>query len=478
MRVLLSIILSTLLLPIFFSCEENDDFSSDPNIRLSFSRDTISFDTVFTDIGSSRRTLMVYNPSGSAVVISSAKVMNPDKSGFSIVFDGVSGVDIQNTELLKKDSAYLYVMVKIDPNNANNPILIRDSICFTINGKQQFIQLEAVGQDVHLWRGKSIVNDTTLTGEKPFLVYDSLIVEKSATLNIEKNVKIHFHSGAGIKVYGTIKAMGTVTEPIIFRGDRTDNLFSNVPYDRIPGQWEGMEVDSLSFNNYFEHFHLRNSIKGIWFKPSNLSNSKAIFRNSIIHNTKEDGINAQNCDIKGENSLFSNSGGALVKLIGGKYEFLHCTLANYMSWWGMRPGKALIIGNYTDDERFAPLIKCDFANSIISGSGNSEIKFQEAPEVIPTPFEHLFTNCLIKIGGEDDANFVNTIWKEDAKFKNINKDNDRFYSFELDSLSPAINKADFIKAYQLPLDMNGNSRLSDEGPDIGCYEWISSAETP
>jgi len=476
MRILLSSILALLITSFFFSCEEDDDFSSDPNLKIEFSRDTISFDTVFTNIGSSRRTLMIYNRNNKSLVVSSAKVMNPEKSGFSIVFDGVSGEDVQNTEILKKDSAYLYVMVKIDPNNSDSPMSVRDSICFTINGRQQFVQLEAIGQDVHLWRGKSIASDTTLTSERPFLIYDSLIVEKDATLNLEKNVKLFFHSGAGIKVYGTINAKGTLEEPVIFRGDRTDNIFTNVPYDRIPGQWEGMEVDSLSFNNYFEHFHLRNSLQGIWFKPSNLSASKAIFKNSIIHNTKSDGINAQNCDIKGENSLFSNAGGATMKLIGGKYEFLHCTLANYMSWWGMRAGKALIIGNYTDNKQLAPLVKCDFSNSIIAGSGSAEISLQEAPDVIPTPFEHLFTNCLIKIGGEDDDNFVSTIWKEDPKFKNINNDKDYFYSFELDSISPAKNKGDMIKAYLLPLDMNGKSRLNDDGPDIGCYEWIGHTE--
>ena len=139
----------------------------------------------------------------------------------------------------------------------------------------------------------------------------------------------------------------------------------------------------------------------------------------------------------------------------------------------MRKDVALTIANITSDNNAAPLAKCNFTNSIIAGLSSSEIKLKKA-ENTSIPFNHLFTNCLIKVGGEDDENFVETIWKEDPKFKNINNDSNYFYSYELDSLSPARNKANYIKAMSLPNDMLGRSRFQDEGPDIGCYEWVSS----
>ena len=472
MRFLFTLTFILIFFSCFFSCEEKDDFSSNPDLRLAFSSDTISFDTVFTNIGSSRQTLKVYNNNDKSLIVSSVKVMNSEKTGFSIAVDGVSGNEVIDTEILKKDSAYVFIMVKVDPLNSDNPLIIRDSIRFVINGQTQYVQLEAVGQDVHVWRGKTIEQDTILTGEKPFLVYDSLVIAPNVTLNLRKNVQMFFHAGAGVKLRGTINAKGTKDEPVVFRGDRTDRIFTDVPYDRIPGQWEGMIVDSLSFNNHFEYFHLRNSVYGIYFKQSNTLTQKAYFLNSIIHNTTSDGIYAHNCDIKGDNSLFSNSGGSVMRLIGGKYEFLHCTLANYISWWGMRKDVALTIANITSDNNAAPLAKCNFTNSIIAGLSSSEIKLKKA-ENTSIPFNHLFTNCLIKVGGEDDENFVETIWKEDPKFKNINNDSNYFYSYELDSLSPARNKANYIKAMSLPNDMLGRSRFQDEGPDIGCYEWVS-----
>lgn len=455
---------------VFISCVEDDNFSSSPNLRLSFSNDTISFDTVFTEVGSSRKTLMVYNENKNSVNISSIKVMNPQKSGFSLVVDGVSGVDVKNTEILKKDSAYIYIMVKIDPNNANNPIIVSDSIQFEINGQHQYVHLEAFGQDIIRWRGKTIESDTTLTGEKPILVFDSLVIDKGATLTLKENVRIFFHNGAKVEVLGNIYAKGTIEQPVVFRGDRTDRIFTHVPYDRIPGQWEGMFVDSLSFNNHFENFHLRNSIIGIQFNPSNLSEQKALLRNTIIHNTQLDLISAENCDIKAENSLFTNSGGMLLKVVGGKYEFLHCTFANYIRW--IRGGGILSISNKSGTDHLKPLIKCEFTNSIISGN-NSTVSINKADEV---PLNYLFNNCLFSMGGQDDENFIDSIWRENPKFKfiSVTSQDNYYYNFELDSDSPAKDKGDLAKAFALPYDILGNSRLSDQGPDIGCYEWVTN----
>jgi len=417
---------------------------------------------------------MVYNKNKNALNISSIKVMNPERSGFSLVVDGVAGYEVRNTEILKKDSAYIYIMVKVNPNNSNSPVIISDSIRFELNGTQQYVHLEAIGQDVLRWRGKTIENDTTLTGEKPFLVFDSLIIAKNATLNLKQNVTVYFHNKAKVEVFGKINAIGTVDEPVVFRGDRTDRIFSYVPYDRIPGQWEGIFVDSLSFNNHFEHFHLRNSIVGIQFNPSNLSEQKAIFKNAMITNSQFDLVSAQNCDIKAENSLFANAGGTVMKLTGGKYDFLHCTLANYIKW--VSAGGTLKLSNKAG-ENLLPLIKCEFSNSILANIRPDTVRVLLLDEAKDVPFNHLFINCLFNIGGGDDDNFINTVWREDPKFKYTNTEieyKNHYYDFSLDSISPAIDMGDVGKAFLLPYDIIGNSRVSDGGPDIGCYEWIPS----
>ena len=51
-----------------------------------------------------------------------------------------------------------------------------------------------------------------------------------------------------------------------------------------------------------------------------------------------------------------------------------------------------------------------------------------------------------------------------------------YFDFRLDSVSPARNIGDKLTAKLLPTDRLGNSRLEDEGPDAGCYEWKPEAK--
>ena len=62
-----------LLIISFSSCRTEFDF--EPNTgNLSFSRDTVYLDTVFTNIGSSTYTLKVYNNSNKNIAIPSIKL--------------------------------------------------------------------------------------------------------------------------------------------------------------------------------------------------------------------------------------------------------------------------------------------------------------------------------------------------------------------------------------------------------------------
>ena len=67
--VLIFLLLAALSGGLLTSCIE-DDFSSSPNDVLTFSTDTVRFDTVFTDIGTSTRIFKVYNRSKKSLNIS------------------------------------------------------------------------------------------------------------------------------------------------------------------------------------------------------------------------------------------------------------------------------------------------------------------------------------------------------------------------------------------------------------------------
>ena len=82
--------------------------------------------------------------------------------------------------------------------------------------------------------GWVITKDTTLTPRRPIVIYDSLVVAKDVTLTLEAGTQLLFHEGAGIDVRGRLVAHGTLEQPVVLRGDRTDHIFDYLTYDRLP----------------------------------------------------------------------------------------------------------------------------------------------------------------------------------------------------------------------------------------------------
>ena len=164
------------------ACDELDDhYATNPAYRLSFSTDTLAFDTVFSTVGSTTKQLMIYNKNDEPLNIESILLASGETTGFRINVDGRKGSTFNNVSILEQDSMYVFVEVTVNPNNGNQPLLVQDSILFQVNGNRQSVLLEAYGQDVHLYKGgKTFDRDTTLPADKPYLIYDSLTISKGA----------------------------------------------------------------------------------------------------------------------------------------------------------------------------------------------------------------------------------------------------------------------------------------------------------
>ncbi len=209
----------------FSSCDD-ELFTDNPQKTLAFSTDTLTFDTVFTTIGSTTEKFLVYNPNNRALHISSIGLAGGKNSQFRINVDGNTSADNQfrNIDISANDSLYIFVEVTVDPNNADSPVLIDDSVVFQTNGVEQRVRLEAFGQDMILIKNKTILNDTTLSAQRPYLIYGYLAVDSAKTLNIPAGCKFYFHNNADLIVYGNLKAEGTFEKPIEMRGDRLDKV--------------------------------------------------------------------------------------------------------------------------------------------------------------------------------------------------------------------------------------------------------------
>lgn len=454
-----------LFLMLFSSCQDDNDFSDSKDLTLLFSSDTIRFDTVFATLGSATKQFKIYNRTNNSLTIQSIELVNASKSGFRMNIDGEKGTKLTNVDILKKDSLYGFVEVTVDPTNSKNPVLIRDSIRLVVNGNIQYVQLEAVGQDVYIWKDKVVTTDSVITGDKPLLIYNSLTINKGVTLDVQKGTTFFLRNNATVDIYGSIITQGTAQEPIVFRGSRFDNIDGNIPYDNTPGQWSGITFHAESYGNVLNNVIVKNAVRGVTFSAADTQYKKAEFANTIVQNTSEYSLLAINCYINFQNCLFANSKAAAVSLIGGKYNFLHCTLANYYRW-SVRQKECLAIGNVYQGKAY-DLDKCDFINTIVSGSASGELLLSGVSTVA---YNYKFQNCLIKALEQKNEHFVNTVWNADPLFVNINNDKDYSYNFELQATSPAIGKADRSYSLLLPYDLKGRSRLMDTDPDIGCYE--------
>ena len=153
------------------SCDGLDEnYSNNPNHRLSFSVDTLSFDTVFTTIGSATKEFMIYNRNDQPLLISEIMLASGEETGFRINVDGRKGDHFQDVRIQADDSLYVFVEVTVNPNASNQPLLVDDSIIFTTNGVKQSVRLEAYGQNVNLYKnGLILTQDTHLQPNGPTL---------------------------------------------------------------------------------------------------------------------------------------------------------------------------------------------------------------------------------------------------------------------------------------------------------------------
>lgn len=454
------------------SCEE-EEFYESSDIKLAFSQDTLIFDTVFTTIGSSTKYLTVKNPYSKSVKISSIYLAGGNDSPYRINIDGFSGTRLEDHVIKSKDSLYIFVEVTIDPNSADLPMVVKDSIIFAFKNNIQDVNLISWGQDVNLINGdeNGIIQGTQYwTNNKPYLIYNSMLVDTNSTLTIEPGTKLHFHKNSRLYVLGTLVADGTFEEPIIFQGDRPED-----DYDDIPGQWDGIWLMAGSNNNVFNFTEVKNAIIGIqvdtltneWEPTLKISNSKILNMTSV-------GLFAQGSTIEAHNNVFANCGQIAVALtIGGSYSFYHCTIANY---WGYstRTTPSVLLNNYYIDEnnnyQLRPLNQAIFGNCIIYGNKESEIVLDKRETA---DFNFLFDHTLIKIDEDfsttDNSHFKNIILNKDPKFKSPYNNN-----YELDTLSVAKDYGSAEYGNLFPLDINLNNRMNDTGPDLGAFERIET----
>lgn len=462
-RDLLSIVI--IFFTIFiFSCEK-ESFITKPSAQLNFSTDTVFFDTVFTTIGSVTKKFTVKNPHDKRIKISEIKLARGKDSDYRLNINGIQSNKVSDVELAANDSMYIFAEVTVDPTNQNNPLVIKDSVVFETNSNKQDVKLVSWGQDMHLLKGKVLKTDATWQADKPYLIYNSALIDSGVTLTIQAGANVHFHRNSRFFIKGTLIADGTKEEPIVFQGDRLDH-----EYDDIPGQWDGIYMIAGSHDNYLDYVEIKNAIIGL--QVDTLGNTTAptlSISNSKIKHMTYAGLYAQGSTIKAYNCVIGDCGNyALALTLGGSYEFYHTTIGNY--WYGStRNTPSLVLNNYykdtTGNYNYRDLDKAFFGNCIIYGNKGNEIGFDNKSEAT---FNYTFDHSLLKINSDIETNnehYNNIIKNKNPRFVSTSD-----HKLKLDTLSPAVDTGKEQFGQDYPFDIEGNSRIVDEAPDLGAYE--------
>lgn len=500
MRYFITFIICIVLISIS-SCRK--DFSTIPNFgKLEFSKDTVFLDTVFTNIGSATYNLKVYNRGDKAITIPKIALENGTNSNYRLNVDGIPGKEFNNIDILAKDSIYVFVETTIDANSVTNP-LYTDRILFDTGINQQDVDLVTLVQDANfIFPGRDPINmkidsltldgqPTTIKGRfltdaelnftntKPTVIYGYAAVAANKTLTIDAGARIHFHSNSGLIIddKATLKVNGTLSEKVVFEGDRLENSFS-----RIPGQWGTIWMRAGSKENEIKHAQIKNGIIGILIDSIGSNSAPTLkLENTEIYNNSNFGILARETNIEAHNVVIGSAGQAsLAATVGGTYNFTHSTFANFWNN-GIRQLPAVLVNNFfvyqnengQEITETRDLQAANFTNCIFDGNNNIEFvldkvdgslfNFNVRNSMISFNDNGNNFNGVLELDFDNNPNYQNIILNGFSNFRETNRED-----FIIGEDSDAINKA---TSTLFNLDILGVDRSST--PDIGAYQHIS-----
>ena len=421
---------SLLFIAVLFSaaCTDNDSFSTSAGNRLSFSEDTIRFDTLFSTVPSTTQAFWVHNHSDDGIRIKTARLERGIQSGYRVNVDGTYLNPVgSDFEVRKGDSLLVFVEVTTRENHAAEPQLVEDNLILTLeSGIEQRVNLRTYSWDALKLSNLVISRDTTIESSTPIIVYgDGITVAEGVRLTL-RNTDFYFHDGAGIEALGTL-----VAEGCLFRGDRLDRMFTYLPYDRVPGQWQGITLASHDTQNSLTNCEIRNAIDALVCDSTSL-----MLVNTVIHNSNGAGLMARNSEVTLSYCQFSNTLDDCLALEGCQAQIDHCTMAQFFPFSADR-GAALSFRT----TNLPMMLYC--SNILVTGYADDVLMGQEHADE-PVICDYRFEDCILRTDSVIDAErFMGVIWetpKDSVQgirhFKTIDEEN-LYYDFSIDSISPA-----------------------------------------
>lgn len=459
MKTLFSALVPLLLLALLSCSKDSLITSGDARIRIT--ADTLHYDTVFAQTGSVTQSFKIVNENNQKLRLSEVKLMGQAQSSYKINIDGQAVTQASNIDIAANDSIYVFVQVNIDPSSDQLPFVVRDSIRVAYNGNEEWVQLEAWGQNAHFLRGYEVQGLEIWTNDLPYVILDYLYVAENSKLYIDAGCRLYMHANAPIIVDGVLWTNGGADSAyrVYFQGDRLDE-----PYSGYPASWLGIYFRAPSGNNFLRYAVIRNAYQALITEGgATQSPARLELDACIVDNAYDVGLWAINSSVKAVNSLISNAGRNLLVEGGGQYEFTHCTLVSISGGYINHKDPVVTLSDqYLNSTN--PLA-ARFVNSIIWGDGGlveNEVTLSASGSSSQVQFDHVLWKQSVAPAGVVASNLIPN---QDPQFDSIDVSR-RIYNFRLRETSPARQAG--LNAGVLT-DLDGRPRLSTT-PDLGAYE--------
>lgn len=481
------------------SCIKEERYLTDSTVRLAFSEDTVTFDTVFATMATVTRQVRVYNRYDEPLLINSVSLQGGGASRFRINVDGDTSRIARDVEIGANDSIFIFIQANINPNDQLSPYLVEDAIVFSFNNRQQTLPVTAYGRNAVYhnptythqvyslyvnsrgqidtnWIPFSIIDCANWDHSRPHVIMGYAVVNSNETLHLLAGDELYFADGACLWVYdsATLDVRGSISQPVLFSSVRNDGY-----YDSLPGQWTGVWLSAGSKDSHIEWACIENATIGIRVDTNVNNNPTLDISNSIVQNHSRMGILGQGAWIEGDNLLVHSCGEQLLALVyGGRYLFGNSTFANYWRYSSRKTPSVWINNYYQYDQTTVfprPIQQAEFRNCIIYGNygGNDNngellLDWLEGYEM-----NCVFRNCLMRtslVDADGNATFSpspsigggNVVVDSDPKFVDVHG-----HDYGLQDDSPAIGAGNsaWLKS---GTDLKGNPRGNP--PTIGAYE--------
>lgn len=448
-----------------------DGLSTSPSDQPSYSTDTLDMGLFFTGRPTPTYQFVVYNRHDKIMNISDIHFRDNQSGIFRMNVDGSAGERFSNIEIRPNDSIYVFVEATLPRGERDDVAQASMShIDFSVNGVVSSVVVKATGRNVEALTAVTLTEDTRLTADIPYQIFDSLVVAEGVTLTLEPGVELFFHDKSNLIVRGRLRSEGTAEAPVTMGGDRTDNVVGQIPFDLMASQWDGVYFTATSAGSRLSHTVIKNMTTGVMANdvPAAADGSPGLeIINCRIRNSAYVAFGSFHSDIRAVGTEFSDAAQTPLYIEGGHAEMAHLTVANYYLF--APPAIPCVTLSHYNAESVAegyenaPYLSARFVNCIFYGLGSdfspSDLKGTDVT----------IRRSVFKSKGTDDDNFIDCIWDTDPLYRTIRED--YIFDYRVKDDSPVIGAGDpTLTPADALTDFYGVVRATPN-PTPGAFEW-------